>query len=427
MLLAYSILLVSHTLVLLLVWHHTIGILVPVYTLVLQLPIKHAITLTSVTVLGGAVANNLLNYSKRHPLHPSRHVVDWDLILMLEPMTIAGAMSGAVINEFLSDVMVVLLLLVLLLFTAYKTLTKAVDLYHKETQLIMEAKRASTEEGQNLINNGSDNNNNKSTSVAYGAAADIGSATMTETTTSKEEAAHQIWLDIVKLSSLFVIVTVINLLKGGLESSGRHRVQLNLFESCGNACFWVSNAVIVLIILAFVVHTRTSLLKRVQSGGPVISDIAWDEHNTIQYPLYAIAAGLVAGMFGIGKSSSVRQRRRLLSLWAISQPFSVNVCGLVRRWNHQGPSHASPGCTSRCSFGDFCVYDPLYQFHGYPQLHGVWTFDAGLRHCLSFDWICVYSCGTVRYDTTYTTLSTAFVRCLFYWVCGCLVGHLYDC
>jgi hypothetical protein len=36
------------------------GILVPTYILIMELPVKHAISLTCVTVLGGSMANNLL-------------------------------------------------------------------------------------------------------------------------------------------------------------------------------------------------------------------------------------------------------------------------------------------------------------------------------------------------------------------------------
>jgi hypothetical protein len=63
------------------------GILVPIYILILNFPVKRAIPLASVTVLGGAFANNLLNWPKRHPLHADRPCVDWNLMLQLEPMT----------------------------------------------------------------------------------------------------------------------------------------------------------------------------------------------------------------------------------------------------------------------------------------------------------------------------------------------------
>ena len=47
---------------------------------------KHAIPLSNITVFGGAVANTILNMSKRHPL-ADRPLVDWDLILVMEPLS----------------------------------------------------------------------------------------------------------------------------------------------------------------------------------------------------------------------------------------------------------------------------------------------------------------------------------------------------
>jgi hypothetical protein len=62
------------------------GMLVPIYILVLQFSPRHAIPLSNITVFGGAVANTLLNVQKRHPL-ADRPLVDWDLILVMEPLS----------------------------------------------------------------------------------------------------------------------------------------------------------------------------------------------------------------------------------------------------------------------------------------------------------------------------------------------------
>jgi uncharacterized membrane protein YfcA len=49
-------------------------------------------------VLGGAVANFALNARRRHP-GVDRPLVDWDLILVMEPPTIGGALIGSFINK----------------------------------------------------------------------------------------------------------------------------------------------------------------------------------------------------------------------------------------------------------------------------------------------------------------------------------------
>ena len=68
------------------------GILVPIYILVMEFSPKHAIPLSNITVFGGAVANTLLNTRKRHPL-ADRPLVDWDLILVMEPLSTSTSQS----------------------------------------------------------------------------------------------------------------------------------------------------------------------------------------------------------------------------------------------------------------------------------------------------------------------------------------------
>lgn len=99
------------------------GLLVPIFLLVMEFPVKHAVSLSNVTVFGGAVANTLLNSRKKHPL-ANRPLIDFDLLSMMEPLTMAGALIGADLNEILPDVLVVIMLVVLLGATALRTLDK---------------------------------------------------------------------------------------------------------------------------------------------------------------------------------------------------------------------------------------------------------------------------------------------------------------
>jgi hypothetical protein len=99
------------------------GMLVPIYILVLGFMPKHAIPLSNVTVFGGAVANTLRNVSKRHP-NADRPLIDWDLILVMESSTLAGALIGANLNKILSETVIAVMLVLLLSFTAYSTLKR---------------------------------------------------------------------------------------------------------------------------------------------------------------------------------------------------------------------------------------------------------------------------------------------------------------
>ena len=99
------------------------GLLVPIFLLVMDFPVKHAVSLSNVTVFGGAVASAWLNAKKTHPL-ANRPLIDWNLFAMMEPLTLVGALIGADLNEILPDVVVVVLLVLLLGYIGIKTLEK---------------------------------------------------------------------------------------------------------------------------------------------------------------------------------------------------------------------------------------------------------------------------------------------------------------
>mmetsp|Transcript_7424 Transcript_7424/g.16833 ORF Transcript_7424/g.16833 Transcript_7424/m.16833 type:complete len:511 (-) Transcript_7424:177-1709(-) len=302
------------------------GILVPTYILVLEFPVKHAIPLASVTVLGGAIANNALNIRKVHPDHPERPAIDWDLILLLQPATIAGALIGADLNEELPEIALLVLMLLLLSVTAYKTLSKAFKMYREEdhnlacmsficaedttrrqveNEFEMEGMQASKEDidmynlyedvtkapkiedDEELIakeRNGTDMEVNNKTHSDYDESDRIA-------------IKRQCIKDAIKLVSLFSVVTLLDLLQGTPDGGGGGPIGL---ISCGASCYWVSEVLMFLCIALFSLYVRSSIIARQESGGPIISEIHWNNHNTVVYPSLSIIAGLVAGMFGIG-------------------------------------------------------------------------------------------------------------------------------
>ena len=93
---------------------------------------QDAIPLASIIVLGGAIANNLLYVRKVHPDHPDRPAIDWELMLLLQPMTIAGALIGVDLNKVLPEILLLVHMLTLLTVTARETTKKAHKMYRDE-------------------------------------------------------------------------------------------------------------------------------------------------------------------------------------------------------------------------------------------------------------------------------------------------------
>ncbi|KAL3803860.1 hypothetical protein HJC23_004022 [Cyclotella cryptica] len=329
------------------------GVLVPIYILIMGFTPKHAIPLSNITVFGGALANTVLNIRKRHPL-ADRPLVDWDLILVMEPLTIAGALIGAFFNKLLPEAMLVVSLVALLSFTSWTTLRKAVRMYRAESRVMAEAARRvrkdgtveseltrlaremeEEEEEEELedstvglldaegggdvgeVENGTqgeeqqpqigDDNNNAFKDAKEAEEDDNASTFSTAAELQNkeilskilEEERHIPMKHVKVLALTFGVVIVINVMKGG----GAFPSPLGI--RCGSPSFWISNAIMLGWIIAVSIFARSYLVHRYEIkervGYPYVEgDIRWDARATIVYPIVCTAAGLFAGMFGVG-------------------------------------------------------------------------------------------------------------------------------
>jgi uncharacterized membrane protein YfcA len=295
------------------------GLLVPIYVLVMGFSPKHAIPLSNITVFGGAVANTILNVRKRHPL-TERPLVDWDLILVMEPLTIAGALIGALLNKILPERLLVVMLVLLLSFTAYGSLQKAIKMYKIETIKLREQgyrpdgtkeselTRMAGENGEDIEGELPNDELLKNMQLHDGEQPGDGE-TDVKTVEGKmaqelaevlEEERRVPAANIMILVAMFVVVLTINILKGGGAFPSPLGIQ------CGSQAFWIANALMLSWILIISFFVRAYLVRRYETKERVgyeyvEGDIKWDSRATIVYPCICAFAGFFAGMFGVGK------------------------------------------------------------------------------------------------------------------------------
>jgi hypothetical protein len=117
------------------------GLVVPCYIIAIGLKPKQAFPLGSVTVLGGSIASLILNLRRRHPL-ADRPIIDWDLILVMEPLVLVGALFGSILHRVVSEKILSVLLVLLLSVVAHTTLAKARRMYDAERRYIEHLKMA---------------------------------------------------------------------------------------------------------------------------------------------------------------------------------------------------------------------------------------------------------------------------------------------
>ncbi|RQM19588.1 hypothetical protein B5M09_001947, partial [Aphanomyces astaci] len=91
------------------------GLLVPLYILVVGLSPKHAIPLSKATIF---------EFKQLHLVRPKRPLIDYALAAMMEPPTLVGSIFGVMFNRLFPSWLILILLITLLGYTAYRTLQK---------------------------------------------------------------------------------------------------------------------------------------------------------------------------------------------------------------------------------------------------------------------------------------------------------------
>eukprot|EP00775_Hariotina_reticulata_P001221 gene1221-1560_t len=118
-------------------------VLVPVYLALGHFAHYTAVALSNSTILAGSCANVLCNARKRHPFK-NKPMVDWDLILLMEPPTLLGAIAGSYINKLLPVWISHILLAVLLTLMTIRVVQRACRIYHRESAAHAQAAQTSS-------------------------------------------------------------------------------------------------------------------------------------------------------------------------------------------------------------------------------------------------------------------------------------------
>lgn len=75
------------------------ALLVPLYLVILKFQTSSAVALSNITIVGSTFVNLAINLFRYHPIRTSNSLINWNLILIMEPSTILGAVLGGYINK----------------------------------------------------------------------------------------------------------------------------------------------------------------------------------------------------------------------------------------------------------------------------------------------------------------------------------------
>jgi len=293
------------------------GVLLPVYTMIGGFHMRSAVALSNITIFGAALANAAINIRKRHPVL-ERPMIDWDLILMMEPATIVGAIAGTYINVVLPGWLTALLLSLLLSYISMTLLKKGRDMYMKESAALREV----DEVEQPLLLSPAGPGSVKGDSMldADGIFSAPGYETHREGLESQQRAREA---DLARASARSAqdAVTVQEILREEKQQLPPWKVSsllllaawvvvsdnLKAAQECGSPGYWVVTWSVALPALLVTALARSNLLRsaRLKRQLGLVADldageIHWTPSTTLLFPLICSSAGLVAGAFGVG-------------------------------------------------------------------------------------------------------------------------------
>ena len=278
------------------------GVLVPVLMLSEDMGPHGAIPLSKLTIFGNAVCQLLLNFKKRHPLRPERPLIDYETTLMLEPPTLLGTVIGVLLNRMTPKWLIALLLLLFLVATTLRTSSKAVALYAQESRA------AAAAAGFDV---GADGKGQRAPAAK---GAEAGGRSMSIP-----------WGTIRQLGLVWCVVLGASLL--------RRRA------GCGSSGYWLVLATLAAIIAALTRSTGRAFLARHTQRQSVRyayaeGDVLWDDAAIVRLPLGCVAAGVLAGMLGVG--GGMVMQPLMLELGMVRKPRPTFSASLHTRHSPDG-------------------------------------------------------------------------------------------
>ena len=93
-----------------------------------------AVPISNSVIFFNALTRFIMNYKQTHPTKDFKSSIDYDLVIIMMPLSMLGAMFGVMLHDILPQIAVVIGLTGILVFMSYMTIKKAVELWRKESQ-----------------------------------------------------------------------------------------------------------------------------------------------------------------------------------------------------------------------------------------------------------------------------------------------------
>lgn len=109
------------------------GLYVPLLVITLNFSVQEATALSQSCLAGGAASTLVYNMQRRHPFG-RKPLIDYNLVLIMGPFLLIGALCGSTLNASAPSWLILLLLALILCQSLWKTTAKALETWRREQQ-----------------------------------------------------------------------------------------------------------------------------------------------------------------------------------------------------------------------------------------------------------------------------------------------------
>ncbi|XVE87865.1 hypothetical protein DITRI_Ditri19aG0022600 [Diplodiscus trichospermus] len=254
------------------------GLFIPILTIVAGLDLKTASSFSAFMVTGGSVANVMCNLGAKGAKFGDKTLIDYDIALLSEPCMLLGVSIGVVCNLILPEWLITILFAIFLAGSTFKTCRNGVEFWKMESDKHQEARNGYEKLENGVIKTG-----------ICDESGDIKSLEEPLVGTDQGKGKSRFpWKKMVVLIMVWFSFFIIYLLRGNRYGQG-----IIPMKPCGVG-YWTLSLFQIPLAIAFtawILHRKEAIsCQRPNKQGV----------NKLIFPLMALLAGGLGGVFGIG-------------------------------------------------------------------------------------------------------------------------------
>ncbi|XP_030456917.2 sulfite exporter TauE/SafE family protein 5-like [Syzygium oleosum] len=258
------------------------GLFIPILAIVAGLELKTASSFSAFMVTGGSIANVICNLIIKSPKFGGKCLIDYDIALLSEPCMLLGVSIGVICNVVFPEWLITILFTVFLAWSTFKTCKNGVSywkLESEEAREIVHLEKGSVREG------GFDGSEE----------AKIAKKPLLGVEPKCQEKFP--WMKLGVLVLVWFSFFLVYVLRGN-----RNGQSIITIEPCGPGYWILSSVQIPLagVFTSWILFRKESIQHQVSSQQDIDDPNREGPTNRLIFPVMALLAGLLGGIFGIG-------------------------------------------------------------------------------------------------------------------------------